>query len=120
MSWLTKIVSRSVGSTTEQVGNIVDKYHLSKEEKQKLKLEIEAKLQRCDSEIEGAIRTGLQEKERILVAELTQGDYYTRRARPTVVYAGLGFILFNYCLVPVIAKILGAPVEPLELPSSYV
>jgi hypothetical protein len=119
MSWFTKIFSGSVGTLVEQVGGVVDEFHLSGEEKQRFKLELEALLQKRDSEIEETIRTELQAKERVLVAELTQGDNYTKRARPTVVYAGLIFLFLNYCLVPVIAKLFGADVEALELPNAF-
>lgn len=100
MSWFSRIFSGSLGSLVEQVGNVVDNFHLSAEEKQQFKLELEALLQRRDSEIEQTLRSELEAKERILVAELEQGDSFTKRARPTVVYAGLGFIFFNYGLVP--------------------
>ena len=119
MNWLTKIFSGGVGTLVEQVGGVVDQFHLSGEEKQKFKLELEALLQKRDSEIEETVRAELQAKERVLVAELTQGDNYTKRARPTVVYAGLGFIFFNSCLVPVLAKLFGADMEPLELPTEF-
>ena len=119
MNWLTKIFSGGVGTLVEQVGGVVDQFHLSGEEKQKFKLELEALLQKRDSDIEETIRAELQAKERVLVAELTQGDNYTKRARPTVVYAGLGFIFFNFCLVPVLAKLFGADMEPLELPTEF-
>ena len=119
MSWLTKILGSSIGSVVNQVGDVVDKFHLSGEEKQKFKLAMEALLQKRDSEIEATIRSELQAKERVLVAELTQGDKYTKRARPTVVYAGLAFIFFNYCVVPVISKLVHAPVEPLVLPNAF-
>lgn len=119
MSWFTKIFSGSVGTMVEQVGGVIDKFHLSGEEKQKFKLELEALLQKRDSEIEETIRSELQAKERILVAELTQGDKYTKRARPTVVYAGLGFIFFNYCLVPVLGRLFGTTMPPLDLPTAF-
>ncbi len=41
------------------------------------------------------IRTELEAQKSILVAELQQGDNYTKRARPTVVYVGLIFILLE-------------------------
>lgn len=119
MSWFTKIFSGSIGTVVEQVGGVLDKFHLSGEEKQKFKLELEALIQKRDSEIEETIRSELQAKERILVAELTQGDNYTKRARPTVVYAGLGFIFFNYCLVPVLGKLFGTTMNPLNLPTAF-
>lgn len=119
MSWLTKILSGGVGSLVEQVGGVVDKFHISGEEKQRFKLELEALLQKRDSEIEETIRSELQAKERILVAELTQGDNYTKRARPTVVYAGLAFIFFNYCLVPIIGKLFTVDMPVLDLPNAF-
>jgi len=119
MSWIGRIFGSSIGTVVEQVGNVVDKFHLSGEEKKKFKLEMESLLQKRDSEIEETIRSELQVKERILVAELTQGDRYTKRARPTVVYVGLGFIFFNYCLVPVIAKLFGSDITPLNLPTEF-
>ena len=42
-----------------------------------------------------------------MVAELNQGDNYTKRARPTVVYAGLAFIFLNYCVVPGVQYLRG-------------
>jgi len=104
MSWIGKIIGESAGGLIESVGNVVDKFHLSGEEKQQFKLDLEALLQKRDSEIEQTIRAELQAKERVLVAELSQGDNYTKRARPTVVYVGLAVIVFNYCIVPLLIK----------------
>ena len=119
MSFISNILGGSVGKVVEQVGGVIDRFTLTGEEKQKFKLDLEALLQKRDSEVEETIRTQLQAKERILVAELQQGDSYTKRARPTVVYAGLGFIFFNYCLVPVISKISGGGIQPLALPPEF-
>lgn len=100
MSWLSNLLGGSAGTIIAEVGNVADKFHLSGEEKQQFKLEVEALLQKRDSEIEQTIRKELEAKERVLVAELNQGDNYTKRARPTVVYFGLGLIFLNYCLIP--------------------
>lgn len=40
----------------------------------------------------------------IIVAEMNQQDGYTKRARPTVVYAGLAFIGLVYIVIPTIIK----------------
>ena len=42
----------------------------------------------------------------IIVAEMQQGDNYTKRARPTVVYAGLAFMFLVHILLPFILKIV--------------
>jgi len=119
MSWFSKLFSSSVGGFVQQVGDVADKFHLSGEEKQKFKLEMESLLQKRDSEIEESLRSELQAKERILVAELTQGDSYTKRARPTVVYAGLVFIAFNYVIVPIISDLFGTRMPAFELPEEF-
>ncbi len=95
MSWYSRLFSDSVGTVVEKVGNVADEFNLSGEEKQHFKLRMESLLQQRDAQIEESLRCELQARERILVAELNQGDSYTKRARPTVVYAGLSFILFN-------------------------
>jgi len=57
--------------------------------------EMEQLTQKRESEIEQTIRAELKVQESILVAELQQGDRYTKRARPTVIYVGLFFILLE-------------------------
>jgi hypothetical protein len=107
MSWFSKLFAGGVGTVVEQVGNTIDKFHLSGEEKQQFKLELQQVLMARESEIEQTIRTNLEAKERILVAELQQGDSYTKRARPTVVYFGLLMIALNYFLLPAVVMISG-------------
>lgn len=107
MSWLTDIIGGSAGNIIKEIGDVADKFNLSGEEKQQFKLEMEALLQKRDSEIEQTVRKEMDSKERVLVAELNQGDNYTKRARPTVVYFGLGLIFLNYCLIPGIQLLNG-------------
>ena len=107
MSWLGKIFAGGAGSLIESVGNVADRFITTDDERQQFKLEIEALLQRRDSEIEQTIRAELAAKERMLIAELKQGDSYTKRARPTVVYVGLAFIGLNYILMPLIGRLAG-------------
>jgi hypothetical protein len=47
-------------------------------------------------------------KSNIMVAEMQQSDLYTKRARPTLVYAGLLMIFINYVLFPFVARMVGA------------
>lgn len=108
MSWFSNLFSGSAGSLVESVGKVADRFIRTDEEKDQFTLEVERLLQQRDSEIEQTIRAELQAKERVLVAELSQGDRYTKRARPTVVYAGLAFIGFNYVAFPLIARIANA------------
>lgn len=117
--WLGKIFSSGAGSLVESVGGVIDKFHTSKEEKAQLKIELEKVLQQRDSELEETIRAELGAKERIIVAELQQGDNYTKRARPTVIYMGLAFIAFNYCLAPLLQTFMQLEVQPFDLPVGF-
>lgn len=120
MSWISKLLGGSLGNVVSEVGGVVDQFHLSGEEKQKFLLEMESLMQKRDSEIEQTLRSELKAKQDILVAELTQGDNYTKRARPTVVYAGLGFIIFNYCLIPMLGLVFnGVSFPALSLPPEF-
>ena len=92
---------------------------VSGEQKEKFKLEIESLIQKRDAEIEDTLRSEIQLKERILVTELAKDDSYTKRARPTVVYAGLVFIAFNYVIVPIVSDMLGQKMGPFELPTEF-
>jgi hypothetical protein len=96
MSWITKILGadKLVGA----IGGIVDSLHTSEDEKNAAKLAMEKLIQAREAEVEETIRAELLAKERVLVAELQQGDSYTKRARPTVVYFGLAAIFLNYVL----------------------
>ena len=58
--------------------------------------------------LEEATREEMAAKTKVLVAELNQGDAFTKRARPMVVYAGLGFIAINHVLFPVLGRVLSA------------
>ena len=120
MSFLTTLLGGSAGKLIESVGNVADKFHLSGEEKQAFKLEMEGLLQQRDSEVEDTIRTELKAKTRIIEAEMAQGDKFTKRARPSVVYAGLFFIFLNYCIVPAIAAISGdSTITQFPLPTAF-
>lgn len=119
MSWVSKILSVMTGGVVKEIGNVVDKFHTSTEEKELLKMEMEKILQTRDREIEQTIRQELQSKERIIVAEMQQGDNYTKRARPTVVYFGLVMIFVNYVAVPTISMLsIGQP-QAFDLPTEF-
>lgn len=68
----------------------------------------------------------------IIVAELEQGDKFTKRARPMIVYTGLVVLVFNHALVPFINRCVEwyvlsqggdlsafAALTPMNLPSEF-
>lgn len=82
------------------VGDIIDKTNTSDEEKAEAKLRMQqAVTERLALMQQGAI-TEMNAKRDVTVAELNQGDNYTKRARPTVVYAGLVMMFVNEVLLP--------------------
>jgi len=111
---LLNIIKDGIGGLIGPVGDIIDNLHTSDEEKAAAKQKLEELLQKERMQQELSLRKELEAKERVLVAELNQGDGYTKRARPTVVYAGLAFILFNYVIAPLVLpnqQSLQLPVE---------
>jgi len=112
MSIISTILSGGVGELIKGIGSVVDNLHTSKEEKNAAKLALEELARKSESDLELTLRAELGAKERILVAELQQGDAYTKRARPTIVYTGLAIAVFN-AVVPLfgVSETVNAPVE---------
>lgn len=92
MSWISRLVSGGLGELVEGIGSVADKFIRTREEKDQFLLQVNALIQDQNRNLEESFRQELQAKERILVAELQQGDNYTKRARPTIIYTGLIFI----------------------------
>jgi len=107
MSWFSELFAGGAADVVEKVEQTVDRFQISGEEKNQFKLELKQIITQRESNIEKTIRSNLEEKERIIVAELQQGDKFTKRARPTVVYFGLVMIALNYFLLPAALLISG-------------
>lgn len=107
MSWFTSLFAGGASDLIDKVGGVIDNLHLSGEEKQNFKLELQQVIAARDSELEQTLRKNLEAKERIIVAELAQGDSFTKRARPSVVYFGLVMIGLNYFVLPLALLVSG-------------
>jgi hypothetical protein len=114
MSIFSKLFSGGISDVVDSVSGVIDKFTLSKEEKEEIKLEMQSKLMQVEKEMEETYRTELETRSDIIKSELAQGDAYTKRARPTIIYAGLLFIFIVHVLVPVIAYIAGT--NPSNMP----
>ena len=106
-------ITSLVGGLIGPASQIIDDLHVSGEEKAMARLKMESLIQERESEVEQTIRKELESKERIIVAELQQSDNFTKRARPSVIYAGLVFIAWNYVVAPT------AGLGSFELPSEF-
>ncbi len=116
MSFISKVsefISGSGSNLIDSVSDAVDRFVTTTEEKENLKHELlriqgeqeqnehnflmrmEELTQLREKEIEETIRQELDAKKSVLMAELNQDDRFTKRARPTVIYVGLIFILLE-------------------------
>ncbi len=109
MSIFSKLFSGGISDIVDSVGGVLDKFTLSKQEKEEIKLEMQGRMMQLENEIEKTYRTELETRSDIIKSELAQGDMYTKRARPTIIYMGLLFIFIVHVLVPVIAYASGTP-----------
>ena len=89
-----KIFSKGLRETVDTVADTIDRFVMSKEEKAKI-------------------------VESIISKELNQDDKFTKRARPTVIYMGLVFILMELLGLRMLALgLMGAPMEIIDASNS--
>jgi len=109
-----------INALVKPVSDLVDDLFTSDEERDEAKrklmlvqLEMQAKSQEIEAQIIGAKRD-------VIVAELQQDDNYTKRARPTVVYAGLVVLALNNIILPWIAYFAGSvTLPPIDIPAEF-
>lgn len=91
-----------LGSAFDFAKGILDRFwpkQMTEAEKTQAMAQLVPLIEKRDNEIVNA-------KKEIIVAEMQQGDKYTKRARPTVVYGGLAIIAFVHVLIPLIISIM--------------
>jgi hypothetical protein len=91
MDWITKLFGGATKGLLGGIGDLVDKFVTTGDEKAAFKLQAAALVAARDAELEQTLRSELDVKARIIEAEMAQSDSYTKRARPTIVYSGLVF-----------------------------
>lgn len=104
-----------LGPVAEVAKGIIDRFFPPKMTDAE-KAEAQVKLQGILQERENAL---IDAQKSIMVSEMSQGDNYTKRARPTIVYAGLAFIFAVHVAFPIIAYISGKPLPQLSLPQEF-
>ena len=119
MSIITKILGGTVGKVVDALAGAADRFIQTSDEKAKFRIEAASIIAARDTEVEKTLRTEMQAKERVLVAELTQGDTYTKRARPTVVYTGLLIVIINHIVLPWVAHFTGNVIPSIEIPTMF-
>ena len=92
-------IKTDIGSALDFAKSLVDRWlppQASPEERLRASLEIEKMLNDRENVL-------VQAKASIMTAEMAQEDKYTKRGRPTIIYAGLAFIGLVHVVFPIIA-----------------
>lgn len=97
---LSTVTNILTGGLVKDVTDIVGKFVQSPAEKVQASQELLQAIQQHEDAVDAARRD-------VIVAELKQDDRYTKRARPTVVYAGLVLLAINNMVLPWIATFAG-------------
>ena len=111
-----------IGSLGGLIGGVMDRFwpaQMSEEDRAKAQLELQ-------KQVEGFIVQRVAHQRDIMMAELNQGDRFTKRARPTIVYAGLGFVFLIHVVLPmanwIAVLVQGAPLPEtpeMSLPTEF-
>ncbi len=104
-----------LGSIADLAKGVLDKFWpplANPEEKLKFQLELQRMIEARESAIIDAQKS-------VMVAEMTQGDPYTKRARPTICYAGLGFIFLVHVAFPIVSFFAKETMPTIALPEEF-
>ena len=105
-----------IGAVADFAGGLLDRFfpkQMSETEKKALQAQLANAIEERDINRDRV-------KAEVMKAELSQGDTYTKRARPTVVYLGLLFIFLVHVAFPIAAFFSGKPMPAaLSLPTEF-
>lgn len=104
-----------LGSVADFAGTLVKRFFppkMTDAEKAQAQVQLQEMIEKRDASLIDAQKS-------IIVSEMQQADNYTKRARPTLVYAGLLFILLVHVLFPIIAFFTEKAVPTLTLPTEF-
>lgn len=104
-----------LGSAFDFAKGIMDRFW-PKQATEAEKLEAAAKMAPILEERENKI---IEAQREIIVSEMQQGDAFTKRARPMIVYAGLLFIFLVHVVFPLASVITGKTPPALSLPEEF-
>lgn len=102
-----------LGSVASFAKSVVDRiWPPSASAEDKIKAQVELERMTADRD-----NTVVQAKAAVMTAELNQDDNYTKRGRPSIIYAGLIFIFLVHVLFPITAwTILALKGSEIEMP----
>jgi len=104
-----------LGSVADLAKTVINQFlpeKMSDAEKAQAQIQLQEMLQKRENLVVDAQKS-------IMVAEMQQGDNYTKRARPTLVYAGLVFIFMVHVAFPILAYLSKDTLPALSLPEEF-
>ena len=121
MSFLKELMSGASQGLLTGVKDIVQEFHLSPIDQKELEIKLQQVAADYETKVLAAATADNEAKKEIIIAELSQADLYTKRARPSVIYYGLAIIFFNYSFVPLCKMFLTdlPDLTPFELPDMF-
>ncbi len=119
MSIFTKIFGGGIKAVVSSIGGVIDNLHTSGEEKMAAKEALTKLVMEHNIQLENVAAREFEAQRDVLVAELNQGDAFTKRARPCIIYTGLGITILNYCVAPLVAHFTGTVLPPIEVPTAF-
>lgn len=103
-----------IGSVADLAAGLINRFFppsMSDTEKAAAQIQIEQMLEKRETALIDMQRS-------VITAEMAQGDNYTKRARPSIVYFGLAAIGLVHVLLPMLAwLVLAMKGQPIVLPS---
>lgn len=100
-NWISKIMASGVTEAAERIGGVVNEFaanHTGKKERDVKIMQILADQGNAQISL---VSKELDVRSKIMIAELTQDDKWTKRARPMIIYTGLvGAILEGFEKIP--------------------
>ena len=104
-----------LGSVADLAKTVIDKIFppsLDPKDKAEAQIKLQEVLQQRETSV-------LETQKAVIVSEMSQGDTFTKRARPTIVYAGLFFIFLVHVVLPFLAFALKRDMPSLVLPEDF-
>ena len=116
---ILNLLAGPVKGLVDSVGGIIDDLSTSDEERAEAKRKLAALARSAEADVRDHAETIAGYQRDVIRAELEQDDRYTKRARPTLVYAGLVALFLNHIVLPWSAHFTGATVPAIDLPAEF-
>ncbi len=112
MSFLSDLMSGGIGDIVKGVKDVVDEFHTSDEEKAGIMERVEAAVTARMQVVSDQVQARFKMVQGVIEAEMKNGNGFTKAARPSIVYTGLGIHLIN-----ALGQMFG--MEPIEIDENF-